>query len=455
MPEGWAPPSGWTPDPNWPAAPPGWIFWESAPSPVVTQEPAPIATPQPEPEPAPAPGPSTAADRKADKPDPSAVDTAAELAALRANLAAARDELERMRVATAIDVIELDDQRVLQEIGIYQYRHPLQDAAAFKDRLKELQDRIKETVKTREAILVSESFTLDNSLAKGRRMTSDLGKLMLRAYNAEADNCVRSLRAGNLVTAMKRLNATAEAIARLGLLMQMSISPEYHALRVEELELTSDYLMKKQEEREAARLEREHLREERKAQEELAADRARLEKEREHYLNEIESLRDRGANAAADEMLERLEQIDSAIDENDHRIANIRAGYVYVISNEGAFGRGVVKIGLTRRLDPLDRVRELGGASVPFRFDVHAIHFADDAVTLESELHAAFAERRVNVVNERREFFFVTPEEVRDLLMAKAGNLLEFTEAADAPEFVQSFNSWPARERERRVSTDE
>jgi Meiotically up-regulated gene 113 len=117
---------------------------------------------------------------------------------------------------------------------------------------------------------------------------------------------------------------------------------------------------------------------------------------------------------------------------------------VYVISNIGTFGAGVVKIGLTRRLEPMDRIRELGDASVPFPFDVHAIYFSDDAVTLESELHAAFSERRLNHVNLRREFFFANPQQVRKVLADKVGNLLEFTEDPEATQYFQSQSYWPA-----------
>jgi hypothetical protein len=126
------------------------------------------------------------------------------------------------------------------------------------------------------------------------------------------------------------------------------------------------------------------------------------------------------------------------------RAANIRAGYVYVISNRGAFGPNVVKIGLTRRLEPMERIDELGSASVPFPFDVHALFFADDAVTLENELHKAFAARRLNHVNQRREFFFATPDEVRDLLVAKVGNhLLEFHQQVESTQYLQSRSYWP------------
>jgi hypothetical protein len=296
-------------------------------------------------------------------------------------------------------------------------------------------------VKSDRGIQKSEMFTYDGSLAKGRKMTSDLGRLMLRAYNAEADNSIRTLRVGNAVTAKKRLEASRTAIARLGRMMEMSITDEFHALRLEEIELTADFLMKKQEEKEEAREERARLREERKVAMELAAERERLDKERSHIVNAIQKLQATGGNDA--ELEFRLAELDAAIAQNDYRAANIRAGYVYVISNRGAFGDSVIKIGLTRRLEPLDRVNELGGASVPFRFDVHALFFSEDAVGLEAELHRHFADRRLNCVNTRKEFFFATPAEVREVLEAKVGNLLEFAERVEATEFLQSLRYWP------------
>ena len=226
-------------------------------------------------------------------------------------------------------------------------------------------------------------------------------------------------------------------------MMEMRVNPTYHVLRIDELELTADFLMKQQEEREAAREERERLREQRKVEQELAAERERLNKERGHYANALAVLQQSGNETEAADVAAKLAELDHAIEQNDYRAANIRAGYVYVISNVGAFGNNVVKIGMTRRLEPMDRVRELGDASVPFPFDVHAMFFSDDAVTLENELHHAFAALRVNHINERREFFFATPVEVRDVLAGKVGNLLEFTEHPEAMQYNQSKKYWP------------
>lgn len=423
-PAGWTPPPGWNPAPSWPPPPDGWRLWlpdddeasagvPARSAPEAALAPVTVTVPQP--------------------------DTARLLSRIA--------ELEALLEASgrgSPDVIELNDQKVLQEVGIYRYHHPLENAALYKERLAQLDTQISELTKAGKAVLAADMFTFNGSLAKGRKMVADLSKLMLRAYNAEADNCVRSLRSGNIGTATRRLEAAMAAIEKLGVIMEMRVNPEYHELRVAELQLTADYQMKIQEEREKAREERELLREQRRAEAELAAEKDRLEKERTHYLNALEALRANGDDAAAEELASRLAAIDEAIAANDYRIANIRAGYVYVISNIGAFGPSIVKIGMTRRLEPMDRVRELGDASVPFRYDVHAIHFSDDAVALEREIHKAFADRRVNFINERREFFFATPAEVRDVLLEKAGGLLEYTEEPAAPEYFQSVGHWPA-----------
>lgn len=424
-PAGWVPPKGWTPDPAWPPPPPGWQLWlnvdaaESSDSPgsADVRSAAPVE---------PVVAPSTSAAHR--------------IALLEAENAALRAQLQ-VTGADADTLIDLNDQRVLQDVGIYRYRHPLENAVAYQERLDSVSARIAELVKTGAAIEKSNMFTFEGSLSKGRLFTNDLSKLMLRAYNAEAENVVRTLRAGNVQTAVKRLEASRTAIAKLGKMMEMRISDGFHALRIAEIELTADYLVKKEEEREVARAERERLREERKVEQELAAARERLDKERAHLVTVIEKLKTSGGSDK--DLEQKLSDIDNAIAQNDYRAANIRAGYVYVISNRGALGDHVVKIGLTRRLEPLERINELGDASVPFRFDVHAIYFSEDAVTLENELHAHFTGRRLNWANNRREFFFASPAEVRSVLVEKVGNLLEFAEHCESTEYYQSVQYWP------------
>lgn len=416
-PPDWVPPKGWKPDPLWPAPPPGWQLWLSVDSPVHSEPKASKQAP-------------TSAEVN---PDARVAQLEAEIVALRARLGNIGQDTE--------SVVDLNDERVLQEAGVYRYHHPLENALAYRERLDAISTQIADMIKAGSAIEASTTFTFDGSLAKGRKMTNDLAKLMLRAYNAEAENVIRTLRAGNSSTAIKRLAVSRSAIAKLGQMMEMHISDQFHQIRITEIELVADYMVKKEEEREAARAEREKLREERKVAAELAAAKEKLEKERSHLVTVIDKLQ---ASGAADPELERkLMDVDNAIAQNDYRAANIRAGYVYVISNRGAFGDHVVKIGLTRRLDPFERISELGDASVPFRFDVHAIYFSEDAVKLEGDLHDHFATLRMNRVNNRKEFFFATAAEVRTVLAEKVGNLLEFVEELEATEYHQSIRYWP------------
>jgi len=490
-PQGWVPPAGWEPDPSWGPAPVGWTFWVSdAGQPV--QQPTATAT-------APLPPAGPAVDRghdarhaqeAADIPIFGARSKARELASeverLRAEMARLgllsvvdlerrRDELtaeiagqqsrlqadlaahgnaiaqqagraqaeaaqlQQQLQALRAQVVVTEEAAILQEVGIYQYRHPLSDAVAYQAALARLQDQIKTAARQDGgAVLAATGWTVNGSAAQGRTMIRDYSKLMLRAYNAEADNLVRGLKPYKLDSAVDRLTKVAETIARLGKTMDIRVSESYHRLRVKELELTADYQEKLAEEKAREREEKERLREERQVQQEIERERARLEKERQHYQNALAALLANGDSEGAARLQEQLADIEHAIQDVDYRAANVRAGYVYVISNVGAFGEHMVKVGMTRRLEPMDRVRELSDASVPFNFDVHALFFSDDAVGIEAKMHARLADKRVNRVNLRREFFYATPSEVKQHLLELAGDLLQYEESPEALEFHQS-----------------
>ena len=185
------------------------------------------------------------------------------------------------------------------------------------------------------------------------------------------------------------------------------------------------------------------MREAARLQKEIEAQRKKIEKEQTHYqtayeklLKQLEEDPDNSDLLAKKSELEnQLNDIDRAIKDIDYREANQRAGYVYIISNIGAFGENVYKIGMTRRLDPQDRVDELGDASVPFNFDVHAMIFSDDAPALETALHKAFEDRKLNMVNTRREFFNVTLDEIKEVVKENFDKTVEFVDVPDAEQF--------------------
>ena len=355
-----------------------------------------------------------------------------------ATLGASRQQLETEVGAWRSQLVETRELALLQEVGVYEYAHPLDAAVAYKDALAMLKQQIKTAAKA-DAVTCQVDWAVNGSVKEGQKLGRDMAKLMLRAYNAEADNAVRVVKPHTRETVKKRLTTTRDTIGRLGVLMRISISADYHRLRLREIELTTDYLVKVETERELARAERDRLREETKVMKEIERERVRLAKERTHYATVVAKLEASGDLAALEQAREQLASVEEAMDGVEHRAANVRLGYVYVISNVGAFGPDIVKIGMTRRLEPMDRVRELGDASVPFRFDTHALFFSEDAVALETALHQRLNHKRVNLVNLRREFFYARPEEVKDLLLAMGNDqVLEYNEVADAVEWRAS-----------------
>ncbi len=367
-----------------------------------------------------------------------------ELSRLTAQRAALSAELfalnKRVRDARA-ELVETDERALLQEVGYYQFSHPLDDAIAYRERLDALRGRIKAAIRDKAAVRSRPGWTVNGSAREGAALVRDFGTLMLRAYNVEADNCVRTVRPHTLAAGIKRLDQTRDAILKLGASMGITIDDRYHELRVQELRLTTDFLAKAAQEKEDTRAERERLREEAKALAELQREEARLLKERSHYETALTRLLEGDDVDAQERIRQQIRDIDSGLAGVREREANSRAGFVYVISNPGAFGEVMVKIGMTRRLDPMDRVRELGSASVPFRFDVHALIFSSDALGLEATLHRAFDAQRVNRVNLRREFFYVSPTAVRDVLLELGRDyILEFKDTAEALEWRQSTN---------------
>jgi hypothetical protein len=338
-------------------------------------------------------------------------------------------------------VVETREAEILQEAGIYEYRHPLDDAPAYKARLAGISAQIKDSVKAGTAVQGSTNWTVNGSSRDGARMVKEFSKLMLRAYNNEADNAVRSMKPYTLDSSIARLAKAKETIVKLGGTMNIRVTDNYHRLRVEELELTADDLAKVAEQKEKDREERARLKEEEIARREFEREQERLRKEQAHYESTLATMREQGDEAAATELEAKLNEIGDALDGLNRRSANIRAGHVYVISNVGAFGPDMVKIGMTRRLDPMDRVKELGDASVPFHYDVHALIFSDDAVGLETSLHHALADSRVNYVNMRREFFRVNPKAVRGMLDGFGATVVEYVEEPEAIEWRQSENT--------------
>lgn len=359
-----------------------------------------------------------------------------------------KDALEELQQAKD-QLIETNEEVLMQSFGLYTPRYAFMNADEYKAHLLEIRAKQKDMIKAKTAVSGNMNWTVNGNASKGKKMVSDMQKLLLRAFNSECDDVIEHVKYNNIEASEKRITASREAISKLGTIMEVSIQPQYYRLKIEELHLAFEYAQKKQQEKEEQKEARARMREEAKLAKEIEEERKKLEKEQQHYQNALQRINAQ-LEAASDvdraaieekkaELMAQLDKIDKEFADVDYREANQRAGYVYVISNIGAFGENVYKIGMTRRLDPQDRVDELGDASVPFNFDVHAMIFSNDAPKLEAALHNAFADRKLNFVNQRREFFNVSLDEIKQVIKDNYDKSVEFVELAPAEQYRESL----------------
>jgi hypothetical protein len=356
---------------------------------------------------------------------------------LKVEASLALNNLEKEIAETKASLIETQEIAMLQEVGVYQYTSVLDTASGYSEKIAEIRSSIKErNIANGGAIRAAQGWTVNGSTAEGSKMVKEFSKLMLRAYNGEVDDAIRTLKPFKLQAAVDRVNKVEQSIEKLGKTMQIEIDDSYHKLRVEEIRLTADFLAKKEEEKELQKEERLRLKEEEKAQKEFEREKEKLNKELMHHQAVLAKADETGNLKVIEEAKAKIAEVESSISGVEERVANIRTGYVYVISNIGSFGESVLKIGLTRRIDPEERIQELSDASVPFKFDIHAIIFSADAVSLEKQLHQELDKYRLNKVNTRKEFFNTSPVHVKELLSKlNTESILTYKEEAEAPEW--------------------
>lgn len=341
------------------------------------------------------------------------------------------------------EAIFFDDALIFQEFGLYTPRYDFVTAEDYKLKLEQHRAIQKDMIRRDCAIAGAKTWTVDGSKSKGNKMISDIKKLFLRAFNSDCEDVISRVKYNNFDMSVKKIQKSAEAIEKLGKMMSLYITSEYVNTKIDELHLAFEYQQKKQEEKEAQKAARAEMREMARLQKEIEAQKKKIEKEQTHYqtayeklLKQLEQTPDENSLLLKKTELEnQLKDIDKAIKDIDYREANQRAGYVYIISNIGAFGANIYKIGMTRRLDPQERVDELGDASVPFNFDIHAMIFSDDAPALETALHKAFEDRKLNMVNTRREFFNVSLEEIKEVVKKNFDKTVEFIDVPNAEQY--------------------
>lgn len=368
------------------------------------------------------------------------------LSKIREDIAKSEEELN----AAQKQLVETNDEVLMQSFGLYTPRYEFATSTAYKDRLADIRAQQKEMVKRGDAVAGVTTWTVNGSPGQGRKMVKDMQKLLIRAFNSECDDCIEHVKFNNIEAAEKRIRASKDAISKLGSIMQIKIDNGYFDLKMQELHLAFEYQKKKQEEKEQLRQLRAEERERAKLEKEIAEARKKIEKEQKHYENALKRISEQLAAATDDsevaalsakkaEIEDQLGELSKKTEQIDYRAANQKAGYVYIISNIGAFGEGVYKIGMTRRLEPMDRIDELGDASVPFDFDVHALIFSEDAPALEAALHRAFEDRKLNMINTRREFFRVSLDEIKKVVLDNYDKTVEFIDVAPAEQYRESI----------------
>lgn len=336
-----------------------------------------------------------------------------------------------------------DERLEYAEMGMYEPHFDFDTSEAYRDKIRENRAKQKQMIKDKSAIICHTEWAVGGSKAEGKKMINHGIRLTARAFNNECDAAIANVTWKNIERMEKRILKAHEAINKMNKTSQITISVFYLKLKLDELRLAFEYKEKRQiekeEQAELRRLEREEEQLRKEAERALAEEKkleVLLEKVQEKALHsdgpELEKLQ-----AEIAKLGDELKEMQRKHDRVKAMAEQTKLGYVYVISNIGSFGENVYKIGMTRRLEPMDRVKELGDASVPFYFDVHAMIFSEDAPSLEAQIQREFADRRLNLVNYRKEYFNVTLEEIKQKVWELNPNV-EFIDEVEAREFKES-----------------
>lgn len=339
------------------------------------------------------------------------------------------------------------DEEELISFGFYESKYDFGTSEDYKKTIDQIREQQKKLIKEKSAVISKTAWTVGGSYKEGEKVTNDMKKLMLNAFNGECDVSISKVRFNNIIKFEERIKKERDIINNIASRWGCEITEEYLDLKIQELRLVYEYQEKLYEEKEKQRIIRERMKEEEKVRRELEKAKEEAEKEEKRYLEALEETKKLLEKAQGEELeklnakiLQLQEQLEEAQRQKERAISQAqltRSGHVYVISNIGSFGENVYKIGMTRRLEPMERVKELGDASVPFGFDVHAMIYSEDAPGLELLLHQEFNKLRMNRVNDRKEFFKVNLEAIEKIVRNK-GFEIEFIKTPEAKEYRET-----------------
>lgn len=345
--------------------------------------------------------------------------------------------------------VDLYDSKLdIIEYGVYEPTFDFEHSDTYRAEQKAVVENQKELIKNGEACICHTEWEISGSKAEGRKATKRNVKLALRAFNGECNSLIARVKWNNVAKSKERIEKSYNDINKLTESMTITIQSAYLELKIKELLLEHEYLLKREHEKDLLREAQEQMREEEKAKREFEKAQKEAEKEELNYQKALTKAKEeikKVSGEKQDELQAKIEKLELELQESQAKkeramsmAQQTKRGHVYVISNIGSFGENVYKIGMTRRLEPTDRVKELGDASVPFKFDIHAMMYSDDAPNLEKELHKAFDDKKVNMLNYRKEFFNVTLDEIESQIK-ETGIKAEFTKLPEAIEYRETL----------------
>ncbi len=337
----------------------------------------------------------------------------------------------------------------ITSFGIYEPHYDFDTPEKYKESLAAIRKVQKDLIRNKAATVCSTNVTVDGSKRKGMKMVNRNIKLMLRAFNGDCDSIISGTRWNNVARMEDRIIKSFDTINKIGESNYISVTEGYLNLKLQELHFAHEYKEKLKQAKDEQRRIREAMREEERARKEIEKAKQEAEAEENRFQKALEKAREDVGKATGD----KLEKLNSQIDQLEQQLKNAheqkeravsraqitKSGHIYVISNIGSFGKDVYKIGMTRRLEPLDRVKELGDASVPFAFDVHAMIYSENAPELENSLHKKFDGNRFNLVNTRKEFFRVSLEDIESAVNGNHGKI-QFTKLAEARDYRETLS---------------
>lgn len=305
-------------------------------------------------------------------------------------------------------------------------------------------------LKTKEKELIKSNEAVDIYSEESKTVINNNVKQLLRCFNSECDNILMKVSTKNIDSMRSKISKSFETLNRIFSVDNMELTQEILEIKLEELNLAYTYELKHQQEIELQKEIKAQMVEEEKVRRELEQEKKKIEKDQAQFNKEVTKLmsylqktnNDVEKQLYADkikELEDKLKELEESKKSVNERATNAKAGFVYVISNIGSFGEDIYKIGMTRRLEPMDRIKELSNASVPFEFDVHAMIFSEDAPDLENKLHQHFRNNSVNKINPRKEFFHTSIDEIEKVVKENFNNTVEFTKIPIATEYRQTL----------------